>query len=825
MKTKIILVISLITSLSFGNHYSQDKDQISSIQSAKSIHQIELERYKDYAPPKGAPAFIGYPMTLIPRLLPPSREIFGYLPYWTYSSYPILNYDLLTTIAYFGADVNEFGNITNLHDWPASGLINQAHSEGVKVILTAILFDENQLAALLSNASRRTILVNNLLNAVQNANADGVTIDFERVPSGQRQNLTNFMTELADTFHINIPGSYVTIFTPAVDWNNVFDYSALAQITDGLIMQGYDYHWSTAPTAGPTAPLTSGSVWGTYNVTWTVQDYLTKTSNNYQKLILSVPFFGFEWPTANDTLVAPTLGAGDAIFYSEAYPNAMQYGRLWDQNSQTPWYRYNDGQWHQGWYDDSLSLALKFNYVNQEDLKGIAIWALSYDGQRLELQQALSNAFGSTAPPLKPTAFQITNIGNGNVQVAVNSSAGATSYRIYKSTDAVNFDQGTDFPNATTNLSNLSTDTTYYFKISAVNGNGESGLTEVLSVRPSTSVVDILIVNGFDRINGTVNTFDFIKRFAPSVVNQGYAFNSCANEAIENGNISLIDYDIVLWISGEEGTTDESFSNTEQIFVEAFLENGGKIFVSGSEIGYDLVDQGSSSDQFFYENYLKAQYVLDQVPTYTVSGTSSGIFSNLTNLNFDNGSHGTYNVDYPDGIKSIGGSISNLNYNGFDPTLYGGAGIQYEGTFGISIIPGKVVYLGIPFETLYPESTRDSVMARVLTFFKTITGISSHTNPITDDFQLLQNYPNPFNPSTTISYSLNNTTTMHVQLKIYDLLGREVLSLIDEQKKVGKHEVTWDGRNEHGEPVASGIYIYRLQVGENAKFRKMTLVR
>jgi spore germination protein YaaH len=830
MKTKSILVMFIAVTVSLQPLNSQNnyKDtQPTEPFAGSGIHQVEWEHYKDYAPPEGLPTLEGRPMDLSSRVLPPSWEVFGYLPYWTYPSFPALNYDLLTTIAYFGADVDEFGNITNLHDWPAAALINQAHSEGVRVVLTTILFNSSQLAALLSDPSRRTNLVNNLLAAVQNANGDGVSIDFEGVPSGQRQNLTDFMTELTNTFHTNLPGSYVTIFTPAVDWNSVFDYLTLAQVTDGLIMQGYDYHWSTAPTAGPTAPLTSGNVWGTYNVTWTVQDYLTKTLNNNQKLILSVPFFGFDWPTANDTLPSPTLGSGNALFYSEAYPNAMQYGRLWDPNSQTPWYRYNSGQWHQGWYDDSLSLGLKFNFVNQEDLKGIAIWALSYDGQRQELQQALQDAFGSSAPPLKPIAFRIANTGNGQVELAVNQSAGATGYRIYMSLDGVNFDSGTNFPNGTTVLSNLSPDTTYYFKVSAFNGNGESGITEVLAVRPSVNAAAILIVNGFDRVTGTVNTFDFIRRFAPSVVKQGYAFNSCANEAVENGDVSLPDYDIVLWISGEEGTANESFSNAEQILIADYLEFGGKMFVSGSEIGYDLVGQGNSSDQLFYQTYLKAQYVMDRVPTYNISGTSGGIFANLQNLTFDNGSHGTYDVDYPDGINPFGGAGSNMTYDGYDPATYGGAGIQYEGIFGQGAVPGKIVYLGVPFETLYPESTRDSVMARVLAFFEPVTGIAppsvSKTTP--GDFQLTQNYPNPFNPSTTISYTLINTAPLRTQLKIYDILGREVVTLIDETKIAGKYEVVWDGHDAHGEQVANGIYIYRLQVGNKMKTKQMTLVR
>ncbi|MFQ5585152.1 MAG: T9SS type A sorting domain-containing protein, partial [Calditrichia bacterium] len=210
----------------------------------------------------------------------------------------------------------------------------------------------------------------------------------------------------------------------------------------------------------------------------------------------------------------------------------------------------------------------------------------------------------------------------------------------------------------------------------------------------------------------------------------------------------------------------------------------------------------------------------------TISATAGGIFTGLANLTFDDGTHGTYNVDFPDGINPRDGSVRNMTYNGFDPATFGGAGIQYVGTFGLGTTPGKIVYLGIPFETLYPASTRDTVMARILEFFDAPTGIGDVAkNNLPGDFELMQNFPNPFNPSTTISFRLANHSSLQVQLKIYDILGREMVTLLNEKLTTGKYDVIWDGRNSQGERVSSGIYIYRLQVGEQAKIRKMTLVR
>nr|HQV32627.1 glycosyl hydrolase family 18 protein [Calditrichia bacterium] len=720
----------------------------------KSIMQIEAEQYRDFQVSPDVDKQGKRPMDLVPKTSPPSREIFGYLPYWQSDTSIVnnLNYNLLTTIAYFGVDIDGQGNITNGHDWPYSYLINRAHSEGVRVLLTAILFNGTQLSTLLGSQANRTRCINNLVAAVQNANADGVNIDFEGVPSGQRANMTTFMTALADSFHTRIPGSYVSIFSPAVDWSSNFDYDALADVCDALVMQGYDYHWSSAPTSGAVAPLTGY----TYNVTWTVNDYLTKTGGDNAKLILSVPYYGFEWDTDGDQPGANTLGTGNSIFYSTAYGNAQQHGRIWHTSSQTPWYRYNNGTWHQGWYDDSLSLALKYNLVNSRDLQGIAIWALGYDGTRLELQGALSDAFGVTAPPLRPNGLYVYNDPNGSVRVIVDRSSGANGYRLYRSADGVSFDGGTDYASANIVLNNLSPDSTYYYKVSAFNDNGESNQTEVLGVRPAGGAAPILVVNGFDRTTGTVNTFNFIRRYAPSIVAAGYRFDAASNEAVISGLVSLANYQAVIWISGEEGTADESFSLAEQQLVVPYLEEGGQLFVSGSEIGYDLSERGTSTDQGFYLNYLKADYVRDQVATHTMAGISGGIFDGLLNLTFDDGTHGTYNVDYPDGINPAGGATLAMTYPGFPSGQYGGAAILYRGNFGLGQVPGAVVYMAVPFETIYPAANRDGVMAAVLQYFNITTGVETPGPPeLVRGFHLEQNYPNPFNPETTIGFTLN----------------------------------------------------------------------
>jgi hypothetical protein len=89
------------------------------------------------------------------------------------------------------------------------------------------------------------------------------------------------------------------------------------------------------------------------------------------------------------------------------------------------------------------------------------------------------------------------------------------------------------------------------------------------------------------------------------------------------------------------------------------------------------------------------------------------------------------------------------------------------------------------------------------------TEVAKIIEDVPKDFNVLQNYPNPFNPRTVISYKLN--VNCHINLKIYDLLGREIASLVNEVKPAGTHTVQWDGKDSQGKKVGGGVYFYRLQ--------------
>jgi hypothetical protein len=106
-----------------------------------------------------------------------------------------------------------------------------------------------------------------------------------------------------------------------------------------------------------------------------------------------------------------------------------------------------------------------------------------------------------------------------------------------------------------------------------------------------------------------------------------------------------------------------------------------------------------------------------------------------------------------------------------------------------------------------------------------LTGDGSGASSLPKAFSLAQNAPNPFNPSTTIQFSVPEGKAGTVSLKVYDVRGRLVRSLVDATKDAGTYTVFWDGTNENGQKVSSGVYFYRMTAGSFTQTRKMVMLK
>jgi hypothetical protein len=318
----------------------------------------------------------------------------------------------------------------------------------------------------------------------------------------------------------------------------------------------------------------------------------------------------------------------------------------------------------------------------------------------------------------------------------------ATSWRVQGSRDGLNFDGGTIITGATNRTlvvpASLVGQNVAYFRVVAQNAGGESPPSPVVAaMRGVNRGPRVLIVNGYDRFDRTLNptqttrlfstfngstggtlvtidrvrprltnSFDYVSQHASAIA--AYAsrvrIDSAANEAVINGQINLSNYSAVFWNLGRESSSDRTFDSTEQTIVSNYLNAGGKLMASGSEIAWDL--DNLNNGRTFLRSNLRTQYAGDNANTYTASGSSTSIFNGIT-LTFDNGSS-VYNVSSADQLTPVNGSVAALNYTGGNGGV--AATVAQSGN-------SRTVVMGIPFETIRNANTRNTMMTRVLNFF------------------------------------------------------------------------------------------------------------
>jgi hypothetical protein len=344
-------------------------------------------------------------------------------------------------------------------------------------------------------------------------------------------------------------------------------------------------------------------------------------------------------------------------------------------------------------------------------------WSVEFDPDRWILRnEATGNA--SVAPT-------ITRVTNGEVNWTAPSSP--ESFDLIVSLDGTNWEVLARLPGTARShsLAGLAPGATYWLQLrSTESGKRPSNPTNIYAVRRTPNAPTVLVVEGWERwpFMNRGPFHPFAATTAAALGAAGISVHTVSNSLIENGSVSLLDYDAVVWVLGEESTGQKTFRTSEQQAVRAYMEAGGRLLVSGAEIGWDLGRNHAatqSGDRDFYNQILKANYVRDDSGIYTVKGAPGSIFEGMV-FSYDNGSAGIYFADYPDEISANDGGSLALLYT-IDPNdpneAPRGAATQFAGSFGAGTPEGRVVYMGFGFETIYPESMRYQVMARIVDFF------------------------------------------------------------------------------------------------------------
>ena len=388
------------------------------------------------AAPGTAPASAATPKaTSIPHVAATTahvqREVFGFALASSLANpsfgYPSWNFDLLSTVAFFGLHVGGTGYFAGDSAWSTwnssslTGLVSVAHQHGTKVVLTVVLQDFSpntpDMCAGLQHADNT---VAETVNQVKAKGLDGVNIDYEGLdgscgtndPYWAQHAFTTFAAKmragLGSAYYLSVD----TYASSAADGYGFFDVPNLASYVDSFFVMAYDLEYSNYsrfPTScsrfclGPTAPL-SGYY---YNDASVASQYASAVGAG--KVILGVPYYGRKacvggavpngYPTSDvsadsylDALTEstdPAVGAGSYTTHRDANSSG---GERWDT-----WYNTSLGCTRELYWDDAVSLGKKYDLVNANRLRGVGIWNLNYGGGAPELWKALAGHFSSCA--------------------------------------------------------------------------------------------------------------------------------------------------------------------------------------------------------------------------------------------------------------------------------------------------------------------------------------------------------------------------------------------------------------------------------------------
>ncbi len=311
-----------------------------------------------------------------------------------------------------------------------------------------------------------------------------------------------------------------------------------------------------------------------------------------------------------------------------------------------------------------------------------------------------------------PEGLRVLNDLAGGLVAVWRPAAGAAGYRVYVAQDGRAFDHGTLVTDTRFALPGPVVGAVYAVRVASLNAGGEGFQGEAVAARyrGDGRPADGLLVSGFDREDAWVQEIDnphdhvLVHALAmQAAADGGYFFDGAANEAVEDGSVALAGYRAVHYQLGLESTEHESFAAGEQALVAQYLQAGGCLVASGSEIGWDLVELGDATDQAFVADWLRAQYVADDADTFGVGGAPGSAFADLGTFRLDDGSAGGYDPRYPDEWAPGAGAVTLLRYDTGAGAAVGAAGPDV-----------RVLLFGFPFETVVGAEARVALMERML---------------------------------------------------------------------------------------------------------------
>jgi spore germination protein YaaH len=343
--------------------------------------------------------------------LPPTKSkkvVYGFLPYWNLKYADTLQINHLTHLAYFAIDLNEDGTINKkvnkvelepgwnkLNSDVTAKILYQSKLLKQKTVLTVTAMDPKLISSIVNSPEYSSLSFSSILDVYKNFNFDGINIDFEYVGEPDDTTINNFTIYIKNLKSQCIkisPDCFIDIdvFGDSASKKRLWNLTDLNAYVDHVIVMAYDYYRKSSTQAGPVAPLT-GSCKGESEEPCLEQDILQHLSLftkkiDQGKIILGIPFYGYEWQTASENFLANTYPkTGRIATYQRLQeliqnPSTASLSAKWSSTTLSPYLVYYDKKdIQQIHYENQQSLKLKMDVIKATNLGGVGIWALGYE--------------------------------------------------------------------------------------------------------------------------------------------------------------------------------------------------------------------------------------------------------------------------------------------------------------------------------------------------------------------------------------------------------------------------------------------------------------
>jgi spore germination protein YaaH len=351
----------------------------------------------------------------------PNYTVYGFMPYWSLVDMDYLQLDKLTDIAYFGLYINKDGTIRKIMDDGTTepGYNNWENSDNLKKIIgTSRFYGINMSVTVMSHEAETSdyflsceacwkTLANALVTEMDKKGIKDINLNFEYADLTDGDTADKY-TKLVDYMNKTLDAKYgnskviVSTFADSFVKKRVTKPTDLARVSDGLFVMAYDFHQPSSDNAGPVAPINGIGKISEYDLQTMLNDYLTSVPP--EKIIMGVPYYGYNWIVTDSNPNAARIPGNDFIGVSQSQPyqNIMdtiletKAAIIWDELAQSPYFNYispKTGMSRQVYFENAESLKAKYELAKRYNLAGIGIWALGYDGGYQELWNLLKEEF------------------------------------------------------------------------------------------------------------------------------------------------------------------------------------------------------------------------------------------------------------------------------------------------------------------------------------------------------------------------------------------------------------------------------------------------